>query len=385
MECIPPLFCRFRSVKRLLTIRVLICITRCHSISAISHPAFAHYTPPHSPLLLSEGCITAQIQRRGRTSLEAKLNRLRINFANNTKSEQSAEKDSSLPPDERIPFVIQKIGRGDTENIEEITRLCIDVFFNDQDGVTDPKLKTVAPWKAVQLAYLRGFQYGDLMSRNAFKKNLLMDVFIARRVYPVSEAPEDDNKRKRLTAIEDEREIMNFDQLLTGKNSSQSDIKYVAGEIVGYCEVSEKNFGLGGNFESNNSSKGGKPRPYLSNLSVVEYARKSGIGSTLLDACEEAVLNWNSGHTEIVLQVEEDNQSAIKWYKRRGWKFVFADPTCRRYDTSGFFLRESRITKYAMIKRLEPKQFRVNGNDDSSNDDFGFYFVKKIRDSFSNN
>lgn len=155
MECIPPLFCRFRSVKRLLTIGVLICITRCHSISAISHPAFAHYTPPHSPLLLSEGCITAQIQRRGRTSLEAKLNRLRINFSNNTKSEQSAEKDSSLPPDERIPFVIQKIGRGDTENIEEITRLCIDVFFNDQDGVTDPKLKTVA---CVTLSSMNIFQ-----------------------------------------------------------------------------------------------------------------------------------------------------------------------------------------------------------------------------------
>ncbi len=224
------------------------------------------------------------------------------------------------------------------------------------------------------------------MSRNAFKKNRLVDVFIARRVYHVSDAPKADIRGKKPTAIEDEREIINFDQLLTtDKKINCSDINYVAGEIVGYCEVSEKNFGLGSNFESNKGNTGEKPRPYLSNLSVVEYARKSGIGSKLLDACEEAVHNWNSGHTEIVLQVEEDNQSAIQWYKRRGWEFVFADPTCRRYDTSGFFLRESRITKYAMVKRLEPKQLRVKSNTDSSNGDFGFYFVKKLRDSLSNN
>ena len=54
----------------------------------------------------------------------------------------------------------------------------------------------------------------------------------------------------------------------------------------------------------------------------------------------------------MVLQVEEDNTDAIRFYKKRGWTFLYADPTCRRFDTSGFFLKESRITKYAMVKQI---------------------------------
>ena len=45
--------------------------------------------------------------------------------------------------EERVPFIIQKIGRGNDSEIEEITRMCIDVFFNAQD-VTDPELKKTA-------------------------------------------------------------------------------------------------------------------------------------------------------------------------------------------------------------------------------------------------
>ena len=140
---------------------------------------------------------------------------------------------------------------------------------------------------------------------------------------------------------------------------------YVTDEIIGYVEVMEKQFGLGGNFNNekpkpiiNNRKKkkkkqsGEKPRPYLGNLSVVDYARKSGIGSKLVETCEKVVLGWNRGHKEIVLQVEDDNKSAIQFYKRRGYEFVYADPTCRRFDTSGFILKETRVTKYAMLKRL---------------------------------
>ena len=72
----------------------------------------------------------------------------------------------------------------------------------------------------------------------------------------------------------------------------------------------------------------------------------------IFQTCEEVVLSWNRGHTEIVLQVEDDNKSAIQFYKRRGYEFVYADPTCRRFDTSGFILKETRVTKYAMLKRL---------------------------------
>ena len=95
-----------------------------------------------------------------------------------------------------------------------------------------------------------------------------------------------------------------------------------------------------------------------------------------MDTCEEVVQSWNGvKHTEIVLQVEEDNKAAIQFYKRRGYEFVFADPTCRRYDTSGFILKETRITKYAMRKQLDTDE--RNESQSKSGD-----ISKKIRNFF---
>lgn len=222
------------------------------------------------------------------------------------------------------------------------------------------------------------------MSRNAFKKSQLVDLIVARRVYSVSDSTQ--INKKKCTVIEDENEIINLDQLSSDLKANGPYNMFITGEVIGYCEVLEKTFGLGGNYSgSTKNNKGEKLRPYLSNLSVVENARKSGVGSKLLDACEEAVRDWNVEHSEIVLQVEEDNQSAIQWYKRRGWEFVFADPTCRRYDTSGFFLRETRITKYAMIKRLETNLEIDTEEKDKAGamDDLGYFFVQKLRDSFT--
>lgn len=310
----------------------------------------------------------------------------------------------------RIPFIIQKIGRGNKEEIEEITRMCIDVFFNEQDDVingnaddndgveagnsNDGKKKRVAPWKALQLAYLRNFQTGDIMARNAFKKDQLVDLIVARRVYPVPDATKINGNGADVVVDEGDT-IYNAERSTRSTNGSGDDnIMYTTGEIIGYCEVLEKRFGLGGNFETTTttperrkkggrqSSSGEQKRPYLGNLSVVEYARRSGVGSALLDACEGTVREWSAGangdrYGEIVLQVEEDNPNAIRFYKRRGWEFVFADPTCRRYDTSGFLLRETRITKYAMIKRLDD-----GSNGDEGADNSGSSFIQKLKNSF---
>lgn len=103
------------------------------------------------------------------------------------------------------------------------------------------------------------------------------------------------------------------------------------------------------------------PVPYLANLSVSKAARQSGIGSKLLEVSEDVARDWDA--ELMVLQVEEDNADAIRFYKKRGWEFVYADPTCRRFDTSGFFLKESRITKYAMVKQISSNG---NGSDKTS-------------------
>lgn len=323
------------------------------------------------------------------TSIQLAFQDTLIESLQNGKTKNNDDQSSSTNDTrQRVPFIIQRLGRGTKKEVDEITQLCVDVFFNEQDDVPNNSDKNpVAPWKAVQLAYLRNYQRGDILSRNAFKKDQLVDLIVARRVYSVDAST---NLNANAKLIEDNNDqIFNADQLPAGGVES----KLVAGEIIGYCEMMEKKFDLGGNFEgepeevkaNDNETEEEKEveeklRPYLGNLSVVKYARRSGVGSKLMDEGEQVVREWDAGHTEIVLQVEEDNPSAIQFYKRRGWEFVFADPTCRRYDTSGFFLKESRITKYAMIKRLDEQNADQNGSREAKNT--GESLMDKLRNSF---
>jgi ribosomal protein S18 acetylase RimI-like enzyme len=358
---------------------------------------------------------------------DAKISKKRYSKNNNAHVRDSRrDQESTSSEQQRIPFIIENIGRGEKNEIQEIVNLCIDVFFNAQEQsdinlqeVFDTKSldatsktrkmtqqKSIPPWKSMQLAYLRNFQTGEILARNTFNKEQYVNLIVARRVYAAPHSGTNKknirglNKLRRVYLIDDDDDnayqIFNADLLNTssmkknGDGSSATGYNMVAGEIIGYCEVSEKNFGLGGNYESmtqkrRNTSTAATPgenklRPYLSNLSVVDYARRSGVGSKLLDAAEAAVRNWNAGHTEIVLQVEEDNTNAIQFYKRRGWEFVFADPTCRRYDTSGFFLRECRITKYAMIKRLDT--ITPDAINDSDERNSATSFIEKFMNSF---
>ncbi len=327
-----------------------------------------------------------QQQLETTTSIQLAFQDTLLESLQNGKSKNDDDQSSSTNDTrQRVPFIIQRLGRGTKQEVDEITQLCVDVFFNEQDDLpNDSDKNPVAPWKAVQLAYLRNYQRGDILSRNAFKKDELVDLIVARRVYSVDAST---NLNENAKVIEDSDDhIFNADQL-------PAESKFVAGEIIGYCEMMEKKFGLGGNFEGDPEEDNAiedeneeekeveeKLRPYLGNLSVVKYARRSGVGSKLMDEGEQVVREWDAGHTEIVLQVEEDNPSAIQFYKRRGWEFVFADPTCRRYDTSGFFLKESRITKYAMIKRLDDQKADQNGSREAKNT--GESLMDKLRNSF---
>ena len=38
--------------------------------------------------------------------------------------------DSTKRGQSKVPFIIQRIGRGDEEQIEKIAAMCVDVFFN---------------------------------------------------------------------------------------------------------------------------------------------------------------------------------------------------------------------------------------------------------------
>eukprot|EP00181_Compsopogon_caeruleus_P003655 CAMPEP_0184686834 /NCGR_PEP_ID=MMETSP0312-20130426/24197_1 /TAXON_ID=31354 /ORGANISM="Compsopogon coeruleus, Strain SAG 36.94" /LENGTH=196 /DNA_ID=CAMNT_0027142347 /DNA_START=340 /DNA_END=930 /DNA_ORIENTATION=- len=64
-----------------------------------------------------------------------------------------------------------------------------------------------------------------------------------------------------------------------------------------------------------------REEPFLQNLVVAEAARRQGVGSALVEHCENlAALHWNQQATMIGLNVEDMNKYAQAWYKRRGYE-----------------------------------------------------------------
>lgn len=170
-------------------------------------------------------------------------------------------------------------------------------------------------------------------------------MFVAREVR-VADGSYEVAKTKPL--ILDVSKIQNFS---VDKNGN-----YVKGEIVGFVEVTERAYGLGNPYDNmprrrHKRRSSSNMRPILTNLSVKAKARKSGIGSQLLDACEQVVSTWKDD-SEIILEVEMDNPSALEFYKRRGYEELFTDPACRRFNTNGLILRKERCAKICMRKGL---------------------------------
>lgn len=179
-------------------------------------------------------------------------------------------------------------------------------------------------------------------------------MFVARRVIPMK------SPKVALTTplILDLDRIENLEiDVVTSGGSPIGTIDYVRGEIVGFCEVSERQYGLGdvaGATRGKRKTPNGRPnpyRPFLTNLSVTNEARNSGIGSKLVEACEAAVEDW--GGVEVILEVEADNDRALAFYEKRGYDTVFSDPTGRRFTTGGFFLSKERCIKVCMRKPLD--------------------------------
>ena len=140
-----------------------------------------------------------------------------------------------------------------------------------------------------------------------------------------------------------------------------------------FVEVTQRPYGLGTtttttmNSSSSSSSSGGgllsamaaagpssNTRPVLTNLAVLKRFRGCGIGSKLLEACEEHVVrDWNMN--EIVLEVEDYNDSGLSFYKRKGYTVLFSDPASRRFDIQGFWLNKVRCRRDIMRKALDRK------------------------------
>ena len=207
------------------------------------------------------------------------------------------------------------------------------------------------PWTLIQLKYLSAIQAADLRRRKLSTSDDAPPVamFVARCVIPMK-SPEVAQTTPLILDL-DRIENLKIDTTTSGT------IDYVRGAVVGFCEVSERPYGLGdvpgatrGKRKTTNGPANPR-RPFLTNLSVAREARNSGIGSQLMEACEAAVESW--GGEEVILEVEADNDRALEFYQKRGYNKVFSDPTGRRFTTAGFLLSKERCIKVCMRKPLD--------------------------------
>jgi len=284
-----------------------------------------------------------------------------------SKDASSSSSSSSSTRGNDVPYVIMKLDQSEgraslSEQIEEISAMCIEVFFNpDNRSEGDNECpRMTAPWKELQLAYLRNVQGGDLNIRarglslsGGKRKN---EMFVVRRVYHTSQKR---SSKKRSVRLDD---VVNADSLMSLLEEGG---EIFAGDVIGFGEVTSKPFGLGAGDEGYPALAGTDTiRPIITNLAVREDCRRFGLGKALVDTICESVTKWEGfGFNEVVLQVEEDNAGGIKFYNKLGFEIVFTDQTCRRYDTSGIFLKQSRIAKICMkkdIRKLSSKSGSID-------------------------
>jgi len=297
----------------------------------------------------------------------------------------NGDSSSSTTKNKVIPFIVEELDYASRQDCEEISKLVVGVFFEEEAEKLESERNQgpITPWKSMQLAYLKNMQYGDVKGRKfVLPKTISNTMFVAREI---------------VAANGDEEEEPLIDDIKSVYNVKYLDLnsKYKRGQVLGFVDVTEKNFGIatgenedgaiigfgdeteledGSSTPLRAKSNAKRPlRPVLTNLSVKEEARGSGVGSKLVEACEEVVMSsWQRKYFEMVLEVEKSNTAAQSFYDKRGYKALFADPTSRRFDTAGVFLRKVRTTKICYKKDLRlqrAKSATAGGKEGSLFDD----------------
>eukprot|EP00980_Cylindrotheca_fusiformis_P031436 scaffold26366_cov117-Cylindrotheca_fusiformis.AAC.7 len=245
----------------------------------------------------------------------------------------------AVQEDQGIPYVIERISRKPSDDLfRDIAEMCINVFFKEQlNAKPEDRL---APWKEAQISYLKNLQTADLRRRRRIYPET-NEMFLAYEVLPV----ESETTAMEKPLILDLEQVQNMPRT---KNSGE----YVRGELIGFCEITQRPYGLGRAEGALYDDEPAPPiRPILTNLAVKQGVRKYGIGSKLLDQCEQHVAEgWKLG--EIVLEVEDYNTRALEFYANRDYKMLFDDPASRRFDVGGIVLRKVRCTRKVFRKVL---------------------------------
>eukprot|EP00536_Pseudo-nitzschia_multiseries_P014974 jgi/Psemu1/291753/fgenesh1_pg.796_\ len=264
-------------------------------------------------------------------------------------------------------FIIESISQTEPSGdaiYKTISNLCIDVFFKE---LLDPSGKgRVNFLKEWQINYLKNLQAADL-ERRRDRYETTNEMFLAYEVKRTTGTT--DVLSQPLLMEEELRGAYNIEGLSSSSNAKANGNKkfmddgsgdcFVRGDLLGFVEITQRPYGLGQAVESSSSDTASvlegfsfneRPmRPVLTNLAVLKAARQYGIGSKLVEACEEHVRNgWNMN--EIVLEVEDYNTKGLEFYRQRGYEVLFSDPASRRYDIQGFWLNKVRCRREIMRK-----------------------------------
>ena len=258
--------------------------------------------------------------------------------------------------------------------------------------------------KELQIGYLKNLQAADLQRRRERFKDT-NEMFLAYEVKQVAGTSTAMLTQPLLLDDELKNDVHNLDTTKKrivrndGFNSDNDDY-YVRGDLLGFVEITQRPYGLGSvtTLESSSSSSeeeeivtidaystslsgGGiindRPmRPVLTNLAVIKSARRAGIGSKLVDACEMHVRkDWNMN--EIILEVEDYNTKGLEFYQKAGFEVLFSDPASRRYDIdSGLWLKKVRCRREIMRKVYNNRQLNLMESADN--------LLRIMRETFEN-
>ena len=128
-------------------------------------------------------------------------------------------------------------------------------------------------------------------------------------------------------------------------------------EIIGCCEVVEEQLDIITSPAANitlserRRRKTARHRAIIENLCVSSGYRRSGVGTALVHACERVVRTW-PGHHEIFAQVRDDNLRARGLFLKHGYRFLFADPTCREVTLEDAFFAKEVVVMKAVFRKF---------------------------------
>ena len=273
----------------------------------------------------------------------------------------------------------------------------------------------VSPWKDWQISYLKGLQAADLRRRRD-RFGETNEMFLA---YQVEMVPSTSKLPKSKPILLNLDNVYNVNTLLKqqsmqrkrkerqskgeeGRNLMEDETCYVRGKLLGFVEITQRPYGIatpdkqetqqtappkaisvsaGGTSNQCPAVDPRPSRPVLTNLAVRKSARKYGIGSKLLEACEYHVRKRWKLH-EIVLEVEDYNPKALKFYMKRGYNVLFSDPASRRYDVHGLWLRKVRCRREVMRKVFYGGPMDAVGLMEGSSNLMNLDLFRRMRENF---